>query len=107
MRLYFIRHGQSENNALYDRTGSDDGRSDDPGVTEVGKEQVRLVAEYLRDCADPWDVESSGKGFGFTHLYCSLMFRAVATANVISQATGVPFNCLARLARVRRDVSRR
>lgn len=90
MRLYFIRHGQSENNALFDSTGSDDGRSDDPKLTEIGKEQCRFLAEYLRDCSDPWDGEPLGEGFGFTHLYCSLMFRAAATAHEISKTTGVP-----------------
>jgi 2,3-bisphosphoglycerate-dependent phosphoglycerate mutase len=95
MRLYFIRHGQSENNALYDRTGSDDGRDDDPKLTEAGKEQCQLVAGYLRDCADPWDGETSRKGFGITHLYCSLMFRSVATGYAISQAVGVPLTAWA------------
>ena len=90
MRLYFIRHGQSENNALYDRTGSDDGRNDDPKLTEIGKEQVRFVAEFLRDCGDAWDGEPTRKGYGITHLYCSLMYRAVATASAISRTTGVP-----------------
>ena len=90
MRLYFIRHGQSENNALYDRTGSDDGRDDDPKLTEAGREQCRFVAEYLRDCADPWDREKEDGGFGITHLYTSLMFRAAATANIISKTIGIP-----------------
>jgi broad specificity phosphatase PhoE len=30
MQLYYIRHAQSENNDLWDRTGSDQGRSEDP-----------------------------------------------------------------------------
>ena len=37
MRLYFIRHGQSENNALYTATGSDRERVDDPKLTEIGR----------------------------------------------------------------------
>jgi 2,3-bisphosphoglycerate-dependent phosphoglycerate mutase len=90
MRLYFIRHGQSENNFLWDQTGSDAGRSDDPGLTQAGWEQARLTGEYLRDGRDLWDGESGAERFQITHLYCSPMFRALATGSVISQAIRVP-----------------
>jgi 2,3-bisphosphoglycerate-dependent phosphoglycerate mutase len=90
MRLYFIRHGQSENNLLWDQTGSDADRSDDPRLTQAGWEQARLTGEYLRAGSDLWDGEGGSVGFQLTHLYCSPMFRALATGTVISQAVRLP-----------------
>jgi 2,3-bisphosphoglycerate-dependent phosphoglycerate mutase len=94
MQLYFIRHGQSENNALWMRTGSHDGRNEDPGLTEVGRRQSELLAQFLSD-ADP-NVATFGSdiqnvaGFGITHLYTSLMVRAVATGTIIAKVLDLP-----------------
>jgi 2,3-bisphosphoglycerate-dependent phosphoglycerate mutase len=97
MQFYFIRHGQSENNVLWERTGSSEGRSEDPALTEVGWQQSEFVAQFLRQ-ADPPDLQSgrSGSdvqnlaGFGITHLYSSLMVRAVATGTAIAKALDLP-----------------
>jgi 2,3-bisphosphoglycerate-dependent phosphoglycerate mutase len=94
MQLYYIRHAQSENNALWDRTGADHGRSEDPRLTEVGIQQANLLAEYLaraknRDIHDRQDTQDSG-GIQITHLYSSLMERSVITGTAVSQATGIP-----------------
>lgn len=94
MQLYFIRHGQSENNALWMSTGSHDGRSEDPGLTEVGRQQSHFLAQFLSQ-ADP-NVAAIGSdiqnvaGFGITHLYTSLMVRAVETGTIIARALGLP-----------------
>ncbi len=40
MQLYIIRHGQSFNNALWDRTGGGNGRLPDPHLTEIGQQQA-------------------------------------------------------------------
>jgi 2,3-bisphosphoglycerate-dependent phosphoglycerate mutase len=94
MQLYFIRHGQSENNALWVSTGSYDGRSEDPGLTEVGRQQSELLAQFLSQ-ADPSiavngrDIQNAA-GFGITHLYTSLMLRAVATGTIIARALDLP-----------------
>lgn len=96
MQFYFIRHGQSENNQLWAETGSSEGRSEDPDLTPVGRQQAELVAQFLAQ-GDPtatvnprvYDVQNVG-GFGITHLYCSLMLRAVATGTTIAQALGLP-----------------
>ena len=48
MQLYFIRHGQSENNARWMSTGSHRWRSEDPGLTEVGQQQAEILAQFLR-----------------------------------------------------------
>jgi len=81
MQLYFIRHGQSANNALWDNTGASKGRSEDPELTEVGRRQAALLAEYL---------SHNGNRFGFTHLYTSLMIRSVETAIAVGQAINLP-----------------
>ncbi len=94
MRLFFIRHGQSANNALWDRSGSNIGRSEDPELTNTGHEQARLVAQFI--VAKDQQAKKNGLSsepkrdyFGITHLYTSLMVRSVATATYISEATGV------------------
>jgi 2,3-bisphosphoglycerate-dependent phosphoglycerate mutase len=81
MQLYFIRHGQSANNALWDATGASIGRSDDPELTAIGKQQAQLLATYLAH---------GGNRFGFTHLYTSLMIRSIETALAVSEALGLP-----------------
>jgi 2,3-bisphosphoglycerate-dependent phosphoglycerate mutase len=86
MRFYFIRHAQSENNALWDRTGSDKDRKVDPGLTEVGIEQARKVAQFIAEQHDPQNGMSPQVGFGITHIYCSPMYRAMATADPIGKA---------------------
>jgi 2,3-bisphosphoglycerate-dependent phosphoglycerate mutase len=94
MKLYFLRHAQSVNNALYDETGSSYGRSEDPQLTEMGLEQARLLGGYL--ARQPILTKLNGRdpqnlgGFGITHLYCSLMLRAIQTATSVSQAVGIP-----------------
>ena len=97
MQFYFIRHGQSENNALWKRIGSSRGRSEDPELTKVGQQQTEFVAQFLRR-ADPPDLQCGGSrgdiqnvaGFGITHLYSSLMVRAVATGTAIAKALDLP-----------------
>jgi 2,3-bisphosphoglycerate-dependent phosphoglycerate mutase len=94
MHLYFIRHAQSENNALWANTGSDQGRSHDPGLTQIGKEQARYLADFFKQAKD--DVNWEGDGYPYhrparlTHVYCSLMVRAVATGCVLAQVLDLP-----------------
>ncbi len=93
MRFYFIRHGQSVNNAIYEATGGSDGRSEDPQLTEIGQEQARLLANFLR----AKDAQARGSEpalkrdyFGFTHLYTSLTLRAVQTGTAVAEALKIP-----------------
>jgi 2,3-bisphosphoglycerate-dependent phosphoglycerate mutase len=92
MQLYFIRHAQSANNHLYEETGSWDGRDSDPELTELGHRQAQRLAEHVA-CANEetprCDYVNRGK-FGFTHLYSSLMVRALATAAYLSAALNLP-----------------
>jgi 2,3-bisphosphoglycerate-dependent phosphoglycerate mutase len=94
MQLYIIRHAQSENNAIWARTESSDGRLSDPGVTDIGHQQAQHLARFLAKSGggeqpDRWDSYNIA-GFNLTHLYCSYMLRAVITGQYISEATGVP-----------------
>ncbi len=99
MLLYLIRHAQSANNDLYARAGEYNDRMADPPLTELGHRQAQLLAHHLvvapPDGALP--LISNGRyaarhdrlGYGLTHLYCSLMTRAIQTAGYIAQATSL------------------
>ncbi|MDY6866778.1 MAG: histidine phosphatase family protein [Chloroflexota bacterium] len=93
MQLYFIRHGQSTNNAIMDNVGDEYlvHRVTDPDLTAIGEKQAKLAAKLLAKPAkhDGFDPQNRN-GFGITHLYCSLMTRAVKTGLAISKETGVP-----------------
>jgi 2,3-bisphosphoglycerate-dependent phosphoglycerate mutase len=92
MELYFIRHGQSINNAHWEDPTFQD--VPDPWLTETGLAQARHLARFLgdnqsRDLSGRWN-DQNEHGFGLTHLYTSLMIRAVKTATPVAQATGLP-----------------
>jgi 2,3-bisphosphoglycerate-dependent phosphoglycerate mutase len=92
MQFYFIRHGQSENNAHWTNPAYQE--SPDPALTETGHEQARTLAEFLKQhqaIIDPkeWNIQNR-YGFGFTHIYTSLMERAAFTAAPIAQALDIP-----------------
>ena len=98
MQLYFIRHAQSANNKLYEDTGKWDGRNADPELTELGHEQARRLAEHVA-CVNgeaPHRAEAARRdyvnrsGFGFTHVYTSLMVRAIATGSYLAEALNLP-----------------
>lgn len=90
MQFFFIRHGQSENNFLWDQTRSDEGRNVDPALTEIGQQQAAHLAAFLAAPGVQGGNSVAGyhsvTGFGLTHLYCSPMLRAVQTAMPIAQA---------------------
>jgi 2,3-bisphosphoglycerate-dependent phosphoglycerate mutase len=93
MQLYFIRHAQSINNALWDSTGTNIGRSEDPGITETGFRQAEILAGFLVQGSPSLpafngDLQNRA-GFHLTHLYTSLMLRAVTTTAIISQRLGM------------------
>jgi 2,3-bisphosphoglycerate-dependent phosphoglycerate mutase len=84
MTLYLIRHAQSSNNDLYARTGSSSGRVEDPELTPLGVRQAGILSDYLAGYA------GNGGEYAFTHLYSSLMVRAVATATAVSRTCNLP-----------------
>ncbi len=86
MQFYFIRHGQSTNNRLWDDTGASIGRSDDPELTELGRAQAQALARFLRTGRDYFPPAP----FNLTHIYTSLMVRAVETGAIIARELGLP-----------------
>jgi 2,3-bisphosphoglycerate-dependent phosphoglycerate mutase len=94
MHFYFIRHGQSENNRRWAENGSYEGRVADPPLTKVGERQAELVARFLAAPGRPSDIADADaqdvRGFRITHVYCSLMERAVATGHRVAEALDLP-----------------
>ncbi len=94
MELYFIRHGQSINNVNWNNP--DYMENPDPYLTDIGLEQAEYLAKYLKEKQhvtnnQVWNIQNQ-YGFGFTHIYTSLMERAVMTAAPTVRALGdVPF----------------
>ncbi len=95
MELYFIRHGQSINNAGWNNPEYKE--HPDPYLTEIGNQQAEYLAKYLKEKQHVtndkvWNIQNQ-YGFGFTHIYTSLMERATATAAPTVRALGtVPFS---------------
>lgn len=94
MKLYIIRHGQSTNNALADQRD----RTRDPDLTELGRQQVELVAQHLATGTDPEyalgvsaedTAADSLHRYNISKLYCSAMYRALLTAKPIGKALGL------------------
>jgi 2,3-bisphosphoglycerate-dependent phosphoglycerate mutase len=95
MQLYYIRHGQSINNL--NSGNSEYKENSDPFLTEIGLKQAEILARYLKEKQNiandkVWN-EQNQYGFGLTHIYTSLMERAVATAAPVARALEtVPFS---------------
>jgi 2,3-bisphosphoglycerate-dependent phosphoglycerate mutase len=93
LRIYFIRHAQSNNNAMWLETHSSHGRHEDPALSTLGEAQAKRLAEFIHQVdSEDRDGKATGypvRGFGLTHLYCSLMHRSVATAFAIAKSFGL------------------
>ena len=74
MKLYFVRHGESEANThhVISNYGSHF------GLTELGKQQVRELADSLKDLP-------------ITTMYSSPVLRAMDTADILYQALDLPY----------------
>jgi 2,3-bisphosphoglycerate-dependent phosphoglycerate mutase len=86
MRLYLIRHGQSQNNAVLAATvGLSEygypGRVPDPALTTLGHRQAAALADAVRAGRTPLPL---------THLYSSFTLRAVQTAAHLADALDLP-----------------
>lgn len=74
LHVTLLRHGRS----LADDLDIHEGRYDSP-LTEVGRAQAEALAAY-------WKVHPPG----FEQTYCSTLTRAHETAQIVSEALGVP-----------------
>ena len=94
MLLYLIRHGESTDNAgttpplRADASDLDRQHALESHLTELGKLQADYAGAWLADK-------------GITHLYSSLMVRALQTGEVLSRHTGVPVRAFAHLCEYR------
>ena len=97
MQLYFIRHGQSINNAYWNDPNYIE--SPDPVLTEIGIAQAKALADYLEQFQPVTDYKTwdphNHNGFGITHIYSSLMERAAHTASYTARQLGIPFTAWA------------
>jgi 2,3-bisphosphoglycerate-dependent phosphoglycerate mutase len=75
MRLYFIRHGESEANVLHVISN----RGLKHGLTEKGRAQAAALAQKLATTP-------------FVRFYSSPLLRAVQTAEILSQNLELPFD---------------
>ncbi len=75
MRLYFVRHGESDANRLHIISNRP---TFDHSLTDKGRQQAADLAATLA-------------GIPFVHLYGSPVKRARQTTEILSQALGVPF----------------
>lgn len=93
LQLYFIRHGQSTNNAWWQESDRDNylsGREADPDLTKAGQKQVKYLADHLARPLTTEEFDPQNRhGVGLTHLYCSLMIRAIKTGQPIAEKTGL------------------
>jgi 2,3-bisphosphoglycerate-dependent phosphoglycerate mutase len=93
MRLFFIRHAQSTNNAMAAQGDEGRFRSSDPELTDLGRQQARKLAAFLgsgNPSGGRYEDGQSSPGFELTHIYTSLMVRSVATGAVIAEHVGLP-----------------
>jgi probable phosphoglycerate mutase len=74
MRLYFVRHGESEANTL----GMFSNRGYKYGLTENGKAQAMRLAQNLKNTA-------------ISRMFSSPLRRAVETAEILSKTLGVTY----------------
>jgi broad specificity phosphatase PhoE len=74
MRLYFIRHGESDANRLQIISN----RGDRYGLTPTGKQQAQTLAEKL-------------KPFPISAIFTSPLCRAIKTAEILSSTLGLPY----------------
>ena len=97
MKLFLIRHGESANNFLMQDGGYDHymrHRHVDPPLTDLGVQQAQRLAQHLAANAHPESRHGRSPtqpnaGYGFTHLYCSPMQRALQTAQPIAATMAV------------------
>lgn len=92
MDLFFIRHGESANNALADPELSDSLdqgalRVEDPGLTDRGHAQAAALAAFVAQSGHLRPAERMGAPFD--ELYVSPFLRTLLTAKPVVEALGL------------------
>lgn len=93
MKLLFVRHGQSENNAIWADHQSREGRVADPLVTEIGTQQMVYSAQFIDSYLSGELLENTGSSqpaIDHVYLFCSLMERAIQSGEIIAQRLKLP-----------------
>lgn len=98
MRLYFLRHGESVNNALEGAPDYLSARDSEPDLTDYGRKQAERTAEFIAgklgngEITPPESAHNpySGAGFGITHIYSSPHLRALRTAAPTADSLALP-----------------
>jgi len=93
MKLVFVRHGQSENNAIWADQQSREGRVADPLITEIGTQQMVYTAQFLDSFLSGELVENTGSNQPHNDrifLFCSLMERSIQSGEIIAQRLNLP-----------------
>lgn len=99
MYLFLVRHAQSANNKQYFDLGqSDEGREADPALSKLGEKQAARLAKYLGKARNtvsksPYNWMNYDR-IQPTHLYTSLMTRAILTARSVADHLDLPLNGL-------------
>ncbi|RMG87453.1 MAG: histidine phosphatase family protein [Chloroflexi bacterium] len=94
VELYIIRHAQSENNALWhasdDKNHYHNGRSADPALTPIGRQQAELLAEHLahsKRVMRPATMRLAN--YDIHRIFVSPMRRTLETARPVAEALGI------------------
>ena len=74
MKIYFVRHGESEANTRHIISN----RESPLGLTSLGKAQASALAERLKDIT-------------FSAIFCSPVFRARQTTEILAASFGIPY----------------
>lgn len=82
MRLYLIRHAESENNVLIKQTLYR--RKVDPDLTALGYQQRDVLARHIGS-----EPDAVGERFAIDRLYTSAMHRSLLTTKPVSDALGL------------------
>jgi 2,3-bisphosphoglycerate-dependent phosphoglycerate mutase len=90
MKLYLLRHGQSTNNLLMEQASSNAEFDPDPHLTELGRKQALMAAEFLRLYWLFKTDQLKENDHSACVIYSSLMIRSVETGLIISEKLQLP-----------------
>lgn len=81
MKIFIIRHAESDNNKNWHFDRNDTNRSNDPAISDLGQKQADCLTAFLQDHLEEFD---------FTRIYISPFLRTLQTAAVFHHLYDVP-----------------